>query len=158
MPILKLTPSPPLPPPTYTSNSAAHSLIASRVGMLTSAEPVCSKSAAVRVSMPFTMRAVPGGRENVRTYSLLAVAKSRLSVDPAPAATPVGDTHSSLLSSMKLATTLPVAKRHSVSTRAICMKPDPCTVMTVPPEDGPETTLRLSTVALWYVYSMPLEL
>ena len=93
------------------------------------------------------MRVVPGGSENVCTGALLAAAKSTRTVAAALAANPEGDTQSSLLSSMKLATTLPCANRQTVSTRAICKKPDPWTVITVPPDDGPETTLRPSTFA-----------
>eukprot|EP00966_Prymnesium_polylepis_P009001 207815-Prymnesium_polylepis.1 len=37
------------------------------------------------------------------------------------------------------------------------MKPEPCTVSSVPPDAGPEVTLRLLTVALWYVKSTPLS-
>ena len=48
-----------------------------------------------------------------------------------------------------LATTVPSRKRQYVSTRAMSMKPEPCTVTTVPPDDGPDGTSRLSTVALW---------
>ena len=69
-----------------------------------------------------------------------------------------GETHSSFVSSTKLATTLPCEKRHCDSTRDICMKPEPCTVIVVPPEEGPDTTLRLCTVALWYVKRTPLVL
>ena len=93
----------------------------------------------------------------MRTSSV-AVPKSTCIIPPAPAALAPGDTQSSFVSSMKLATTLPCENRHSVSTRDICMKPVPCTVTVVPPEEGPETTLRLRTVALWYVKRTPLVL
>ena len=49
-------------------------------------------------------------------------------------------------------------KRHTVSTRAMSMNPEPWTVTTVPPDDGPEDTLRPVTVALWYVNATRLVL
>ena len=112
--------------------------------------PVWKKSALVSCSTPsatwgvFVLAGWP-----YTSSDEARAAKSMSTSSDASAIAAGGDTQISRSESTKLATTVPLRNRHSDSTRAGSMNPEPCTVSSVPPCAGPETTLSRSTVALW---------